>query len=177
MDATCYKCQQLGHIVPACKSSVPYKDKKGKTDGEGQEDLSQRYPTSSGSSYNMFAITPGRCSPPWKVTVCVNGVDLKMEVDSGATFSVIGENQLSEWGLPLVLQPSPLKLRTFTGDVIIPRGEAEVKFEYGGQTCRLPLLVTPGKRPALLGSNWLSDLRLNWKELAQQHHAGAPGDR
>ena len=49
----------------------------------------------------------------------------------------------------------------FTGEVIIPKGEAEVKVEYGGQTCRLPLLVTPGKRPAMLGRNWLSDLRLN----------------
>ena len=53
--------------------------------------------------------------------------------------------------------------------MIIPKGEAEVKVEYGGQTCRLPLLVTPGERPALLGRNWLSDLHLNWKELAQQH--------
>ena len=53
--------------------------------------------------------------------------------------------------------------------MIIPKGKAEVKVEYGGQTCRLPLLVTPGKRPALLGCNWLSDLLLNWKELAQQH--------
>ena len=73
------------------------------------------------------------------------------------------------WGSPLVIKPSPVKLQTFTGEVIIPKGEAEVKVEYGGQTCRLPLLVTPGKQPALLGRNWLSDLRLNWKELAQQN--------
>ena len=101
--------------------------------------------------------------------MCVNGVNLEMEVDSGATFSVIGENQLSMWGSPLLIQPSPVKLRTFTGEVIIPKGEAEVKVEYGGQTCRLPLLVTRGKWPSLLGRNWLSDLRLNWKELTQQH--------
>ena len=171
-DATCYKCQQRGHIVPACKTTVPYKDKKGKThvlEDEVQEDSSQGYPTSSSSTYSMFSMTTGRGSPPWKVTVCVNGVNLEMEVNSGGTFSVMGENQLSMWGSPLVLQPSAVKLRTFTGEVIIPKGEAEVKVEYGGQTCRLPLLVTPGKRPALLGRNWLSDLRLNWKELAQQH--------
>ena len=150
-----------GHIVPACKTSVPYKDKKGKTnvlEDEVQEDSSHGYPASSGSTYNMFSIPTGRGSPPQKVTVCVNGVNLEMEIDSDATFSVIRENQLSMWDSPLVLQPWPVKLRTFIGEVIIPKDEAEVKVEYGGQTCRLPLLVTPRKRPALLGRNWLSHL-------------------
>ena len=73
-----------------------------------------------------------------------------------------------------MLQPSPVKLRTFTGEVIIPKGEAEVKVEYGGQTCCLPLLVTPGKRPVLLGRNLLSDLHLNWKELVQQEPVPQP---
>ena len=54
--------------------------------------------------------------------------------------------------------------------MIIPKSEAEGKVECRGQTCRLPLLVTPGKRPALLDCNWLSDMHLNWKELAQQYH-------
>ena len=73
---------------------MPYKDKKGKThvlEGMVQKDSSQGYSRSSGSTYNMFSITAGRGSLPWKVTVCVNVVNLKMEVDSGATFSVIGE--------------------------------------------------------------------------------------
>ena len=29
----------------------------------------------------------------------------------------------------------------------------------------LPLLVVEGSGPSLLGQNWLSSLRLNWKEL------------
>ena len=83
---------------------------------------------------------------------------------------------LHDWGKPAVhvgftiSDPAvACEVADFTGEVIIPKGEAEVKVEYGGQTCRLPVLVTPGKRPALLGLNWLSDLRLNWKDLAQQH--------
>ena len=63
------------------------------------------------------------CFPsPWAEVLCrgkcVKGVNLEMEVNSDATFSVIGENQLSEWGSLLVLQPSPVKLWTFTGEVV-----------------------------------------------------------
>ena len=59
-DAMYYKCQQRGHIIPACKTTVPYKDKKGKThvlEDEVQEDSSQGYPTISGSTNNMFSMT------------------------------------------------------------------------------------------------------------------------
>ena len=68
-----------------------------------------------------------------------------------------------------MLQPLSVK---FTGEVIIPRGEAEVKVDYRGQTSCLPLLVTLGRWPGLLGHNWFSDLNMNWKELATP---GAPG--
>ena len=134
---------------------------KGKThvlEDEIQEDSSQGYPTISSSTYNIFSITTAMesdCVCEW----CRPGDGSRLRC-----------NILHDRGKPavcvgLVLQPL---LQTFT-EVIIPKGEAEVKVEYGGQTCHLPLLVTPGKRPELLGRNWLSDLCLNWKELAQQH--------
>ena len=34
-----------------------------------------------------------------------------------------------------------------------------------GQKKDLPLLVVEGSGPSLLGRNWLSSLRLNWREL------------
>ena len=85
----------------------------------------------------------------------MNGVDLEMEV-----------NILHDRGSPLVLQPSPLKLQTFTREVIIPKGEAEVKVKYRGQT-----IVSLSSLHLESGQccYWLSDLYLNWNELAQQH--------
>ena len=83
---------------------------------EVQENMSQGYPTSSGSTYIMFSITMGQGSPLWKVRErCQPGDGSQLRCN---IFSVIGENQLSEWGSLLVLQPLPVKLWTFTGEVI-----------------------------------------------------------
>lgn len=48
-----------------------------------------------------------------------------------------------------------------------------VNVEYNGQTTTLPLIVTRGTGPALLGRNWLKELRLDWKQIfsVQSKHA------
>ena len=38
-----------------------------------------------------------------------------------------------------------------------------------GQIATLPLLVTHGKEPSLLGRNWLSVVQLSWKEIFAIH--------
>ena len=38
---------------------------------------------------------------------------------------------------------------------------------YGHQQACLPVVVTAGDGPALMGRNWLSVLRLDWKQIKQ----------
>ena len=66
-DAICYNCQQQGNIVPACKTMVPYKVKKGKP--HVLEIKVQEDPASSYSMNNTLTITTDLGPPPWKVTV------------------------------------------------------------------------------------------------------------
>ena len=43
-------------------------------------------------------------------------------------------------------------------------GQADVPVEYEGQSVKLPLVVAKIKgQPAILGRNWLYQLKLNWK--------------
>ena len=44
-------------------------------------------------------------------------------------------------------------------------GQLMVKVTYGQQNKHLPLLVVQGEGPSLLGRNWLTDIKLNWKEI------------
>ena len=60
---------------------------------------------------------------------------------------------------------SDVKLQLYTGEQIGVIGCFTTSVSYQGQKKDLPLLVVEGSGPSLLGQNWLSSLRLNWKEL------------
>ena len=44
-------------------------------------------------------------------------------------------------------------------------GIADVEVDYEGQRKKLPLVVTPGDTPTLLGRNWLKQLQIDWNRV------------
>ena len=72
---------------------------------------------------------------PYKVTVLINGVNVSMEIDTGASTLVINDktfHALSQPGKELKLNSVNTVLRTYTGEVIPVVGECEVEVEYNG---------------------------------------------
>ena len=46
-------------------------------------------------------------------------------------------------------------------------GTADVEVRHNSQTVTLPLIITRGSGPSLLGRNWLTTLRLDWQKIFQ----------
>ena len=75
--------------------------------------------------YSQFQLSD-RASKPICVNVQANGRSLDMEVDTGASLSIISEEvYLATWPEPTgkkqerpPLEPSRVKLRTYSGDII-----------------------------------------------------------
>ena len=91
-----------------------------------------------------------------------------MEVDTGATLSVISEETWRRhWTRPRPhLEHSHDTLRTYTGQCVKIKGIVDVKVEGKKGECHtLPLMVVPGNGPSLLGRNWLSMLQLDWTRI------------
>lgn len=88
-----------------------------------------------------------------------------MLLDTGAALTIISERKYNESLRGLPLEPSTLRLRSYTGDAIPVLGEAQVPVTYEDQTLTLPLVVVHGDRPALLGRNWLRHIRINWSNI------------
>ena len=104
-------------------------------------------------------------STPLVTAINVGGKELNMEVDTGASISLISETtyqKLWEFETPPELQQTAVKLRTYTGEEIGVVGCINVKVQSYGQEAQLPLLVVKGEGPSLLGRNWLTKLQLNW---------------
>ena len=83
-----------------------------------------------------------------------------MEVDTGSSVSVVGEETSRRVNRPW----NSVQLQTYTGETIPVCGSALVPIEHNGQMLTLPLIVVEGNRP-LLGRDWLSALRLDWKTI------------
>ena len=102
------------------------------------------------------------------VTVLINGVNVSMEIDTGASTSVINEKNfhtLSQSGKVLKLNSVNTVLRTYTGEIIPVVGECELEVEYNGFKGKLPAVVISGEGPCLLGRNWLQHISLDWSAI------------
>ena len=95
--------------------------------------------------------------------VTLNQQAVRMEVDTGALVSLMGEESfqtLLQRGA--VIRPANnIRLSMYTGEAIQVVGTADVEVQHNGRTVTLPLIVTCGSGPLCLAttgclpSNWI----------------------
>ena len=87
-----------------------------------------------------------------------------MELDTGATVSLISQNTFKRLFPGTELQQSSTKLHSYSGESISVLGQLQIDVSYDGQCVELPLLVVSGKGPKLFGRDWMLQIQLNWKK-------------
>ncbi|KAL0147462.1 hypothetical protein M9458_057225, partial [Cirrhinus mrigala] len=99
------------------------------------------------------------------LTPQINGKIIRMELDTGSAVSVMSQNEFERNFENAKLKPSPVKLKTYTGEPILPIGVMPVTVEYNDQCSKLDLYIVQTEGPALWGRDWLRKLRLDWKSI------------
>ncbi|XP_048590103.1 uncharacterized protein K02A2.6-like [Nematostella vectensis] len=152
----CDNCGKVGHLKRVCQSKECKETKYVEVSVDNnQED----------ESLGFFS-TREPSSKAVTVTITVNGKEIPMEVDTGAARTVIPEKLFKENFGHLKLKNASTSLKTYSGTVLPLIGETEVLVEYEGQSAKLPLIVAKVEsKPAILGRNWLSVVKLNWEHL------------
>ncbi|XP_077536029.1 uncharacterized protein LOC144148355 [Haemaphysalis longicornis] len=95
----------------------------------------------------------------------INGVLVNMELDTGAAVSVMSTTQFRQLFPSAVLEPTRVKLRTYTGALVQPQGVSLVNVQHGDYSASLPLYVVDHKEPPLLGREWLHAVQLEWTKI------------
>lgn len=60
------------------------------------------------------------------------------------------------------LQPTQTVLTDYSDNELKRLGEISISVSYGQQKANSSAIVVQGDRPALLGRNWLKDIKLDW---------------
>lgn len=169
-DVNCRACGKKGHLAKVCRSKKPYQRKQlqqpevhsvEKVHSQATSDVET---VSDEKTHNLYQLKPDK-SKPMKTTITVNNHNISMEVDTGASLSIISEETYTSHFGNCELLPSEVKLRTYSGEMLPVRGSLEVHVKYSSQEAVLPLIVVAGNGPSLLGRNWLSSIRLDWHNL------------
>ena len=178
----CHKCLKVGHLARKCRASFqrfqqgPQKDlpihkEKGKKLEACYLEEAER---EEGLVHTMYSIKAHRVAP-YTITVDLNNEPVCMEIDTGASVTVINEKtyQQSKVGLK-ALENVKVKLQTYTGEKIPVVGSVWIPVKYKGQQRDLQAVVIKGDRPNLLGRNWLKELKMDWEEICHLDLKGMP---
>ncbi|XP_028172425.1 uncharacterized protein K02A2.6-like isoform X2 [Ostrinia furnacalis] len=98
---------------------------------------------------------------PVSMTICVNNVNLSMEVDTGSPLSCISFDTYKLFFQHLPIQKCDLSVRFYNGSKVKPLGYLEVTVNYN-KTCRkLDLYVFNDGVTSLLGRQWIAELNIS----------------
>ena len=189
INEECFYCHKKGHISAVCfqkrrdskqprrspqdqqyqhserkQNKIPRRFEKKPT--HKVEETTESEQSSEYQMYNCHTVE----SQPLCVELLIQGALLSMEVDTGATLSIISRQTYdTAWTGTQVppIKPSNVKLRTYMGEGIPVDGAIEVDVSYQDQKAHLNLLVVAGNGPSLMGRDWLSHVKLDWTKLHQ----------
>lgn len=183
-NVDCFTCGKRGHIAEVCRSkkmprgrqSSPCPSGKQKKQSygtkyvsrEGEPDPSELGQISDDKQeleYLSLHVVRSSSTPPYKVPLIINDVAHSMELDTGASVTLMSDTKRRELFPGTHLRESTVLLRTYSGEQLPVVGEMDVQVKYGEQQCDLVLTVVSGEGPSLLGRNWLQHFRLDWREV------------
>uniref|UniRef100_A0A1B0DIU8 CCHC-type domain-containing protein n=1 Tax=Phlebotomus papatasi TaxID=29031 RepID=A0A1B0DIU8_PHLPP len=154
-DRKCHFCKKKGHIRSKCVAMKEGKNIHATTDASDSDEEKVKHLSGRVGGVNVL----GQICPEECVDVQINGVTTGMEVDSGATVSVMPVQIWKKIANPgTELKKSSIHLKTWLSQGVVILGEVNVEVTLGKKKAILPLLITEKGGSPLLGRNWFKPL-------------------
>ncbi|XP_061151222.1 uncharacterized protein K02A2.6-like [Syngnathus typhle] len=188
-EMDCRNCGKRGHIERACRSkqdmdkssragnrsdNMKYKQKRHvrtvcHDDGRNSDSSEEEVPVNTIRAMNVGESSGGYWAEPK-----LEGHVVKMQIDTGSKASLVSHKIYRKLMRHLPLRPSDTVFKAYTGHRVHMEGMTDVTVQYHGRTKRLPLYVTKGNHPAIMGRTWLQGIRLDWQAIRKLSHRSSP---
>jgi hypothetical protein len=162
---TCFKCGKTGHTAKACRSAAAAKPNNRTTmhliDSSSDEDH---------DTYHMYRLKSSDRIPPITSHVTIDGCEIKMEVDTGSSLTIISSTAFKAMRIGKIseLKKSNIRVKTYSGEILPVLGCKLVTVQAdNNKSAELLLTVVQGEGPSLLGRDWLFALDIGWHKV---HH-------
>ena len=157
-SAECHLCKKVGHIKKMCF--------KAKNKEKGASNVNFSCEEKNSNEYDFVFNVKKENVKPIVVHVLMNKVKVPMELDTGASCSLISKNTYEQiWPSPESrpsLCPSSANLRVYGGSPLRVSGEIEItaELEDSNKSCQAKIVVVDGEGPCLLGRDLIHTLGL-----------------
>lgn len=158
----CRICNQEGHLKKMCpksKESIPlFKVIDADHDSDGDTS------NSDSDEVTYYSITSQKLETfePYKLDVCVEDINLSMEVDTGSAISCISDDCYRNNFNHCELKSTRLILKYYTGEIVKPLGKISVDVKFQNKCAKLDLYVVNKGKTNLIGRQWLHELGINF---------------
>ena len=164
LNTVCRCCRKRGHLARVCNSRGKPQDNRRVPSNNNyvmreEQENSNVAPSSDRSedtseAYDLFTLSAaGKGSEPYSVNLLLNGVEIEMELDTGAALSVINEvtyNRLKDLPTCNPLRLAKQSLKSYSGHEIQLLGVMDATVRYDTKEKCLPVHVVAGEEPNLL---------------------------
>ena len=128
-----------------------------------QKEVRDDEPLDAENDYLLFKFEDKKKA--YTTIVDIDGKSVSIEIDTGATISIMSQESYKELWPDRDLKESKAELRTYSGEYLKILGEIETRVSNSNNHAKLPLVIVQGRGPTLLGRDWLSRLHLDWSQV------------
>lgn len=157
--AECHHCHKKGHLSRVCRTRL------GEVKWISETPVATHSPEVLSAESKPSPTTAIKQKvhsvSPWTIPLEVDGVMSTFVIDTGAAVTLMPRRDWEQNHSKALEQPD-MQLRSYTENDIVIEGKANVEVVHKGKTITLPLYIVDGPGPALLGRNWLEQVKLDW---------------
>ena len=117
--------------------------------------------------FSIYQLLTSNVTPPIMVFITIAGHKLPIEIDTGASISLLNWETFQKINCEsnISLLQTKSKLKTYSGEIVSPKGKSDIEFTYEGNKIRTTFLITGKRSPNVLGRDILGKLRLNCENI------------